>query len=165
MTLRKITQQDIEALLEVFDRSSWRELHVKSEDVDLFASKNSEGRRAESRVGSASTPAAVLPDRFSGAPGPASAEDSQRPPSVPAHWIAVRAPTLGTFYRAPKPGAPPFASVGQRVTADTEICIIEVMKLFTTVRAGLPGTICALPVSDGELVEFDQPLCYIERDE
>ena len=47
----------------------------------------------------------------------------------------MRAPNLGTFYRAPKPGAPPYVAVGQRVEAATEVCLIEVMKLFTSVRA------------------------------
>ena len=51
----------------------------------------------------------------------------------------MRAPNLGTFYRAPKPGAPPYVSVGQRVEPTTELCLIEVMKLFTSVAAGVTG--------------------------
>ena len=60
-------------------------------------------------------------------------------PEAPAHWVAVRAPNLGTFYRAPKPGAAPYVSVGQKVDAETEVCLIEVMKLFTYVLAGVSG--------------------------
>ena len=78
--------------------------------------------------------------------------------------MAIRAPCLGTFYNAPKPGAPPFVSIGQPVSRETEVCLVEVMKLFTTVRAGVIGTIRELLVADSELVEFDQPLFYVEPD-
>ena len=81
---------------------------------------------------------------------------------VPDHWVAVRAPNLGTFYRAPKPGAAPYVSVGQTVDADAEVCLIEVMKLFTSVLAGVAGTVRKVLVEDAELVEYDQPLFLIE---
>jgi acetyl-CoA carboxylase biotin carboxyl carrier protein len=55
-------------------------------------------------------------------------------------------------------------ALGQRVTPETEICLVEVMKLFTTVRAGVTGIVRKLLVADGDLVEFDQPLVYIEPD-
>jgi acetyl-CoA carboxylase biotin carboxyl carrier protein len=83
-------------------------------------------------------------------------------PEAAAHWITVRAPNLGTFYRAPKPGAEPYVSVGQKVEADTELCLIEVMKLFTNVLAGVAGTVQQILVEDTELVEYDQPLFLIE---
>ena len=83
-------------------------------------------------------------------------------PESPAHWVAVRAPNLGTFYRAPKPGAVPYVSVGQKVDADTEVCLIEVMKLFTNVLAGVAGTVRQILVGDMELVEYDQPLFLVE---
>ncbi len=64
----------------------------------------------------------------------------------------------------PEAGSPPFVAVGQRVSADTEVCIVEVMKLFTTVRAGVAGTVRDVLVKDSDLVEFDQPLILIEPD-
>jgi len=63
---------------------------------------------------------------------------------------------------APKPGAAPYVELGQSITADTEICLIEVMKLFTSVRAGTVGTIREICVNDAELVEYGQTLFYIE---
>ena len=74
----------------------------------------------------------------------------------------VRAPNLGTFYRAPKPGAPPYVSLGQRVEAETELCLIEVMKLFTSVPSGVRGTVKQILVEDSQLVEFGQPLFVID---
>lgn len=70
----------------------------------------------------------------------------------------VVAPWLGTFYFAPKPGDPPFVHIGDRVTADTVVCIIEVMKLMNTVTAGVAGVIAAVHARDGDLVEHGQPL-------
>ena len=84
------------------------------------------------------------------------------PVNAPAHWIAVVAPNLGTFYRAPKPGAPPFVNVGQTVTPETEMCLLEVMKLFTTVTAGAGGVVRRICVQDAEMVEFGETLFYIE---
>lgn len=70
----------------------------------------------------------------------------------------IRAPLLGTFYSTPKPGEPAFVKVGDRVEPDTVVCIIEVMKLMNSVAAGITGTIAAIHVRDGDLVEHDQPL-------
>ena len=72
--------------------------------------------------------------------------------------VAVRAPMLGTFYRAASPGAPAFVEVGQRVKADDVVCLIEVMKLFNSIKAGVDGVVTKILVDNGKLVEFDQPL-------
>ncbi len=76
--------------------------------------------------------------------------------------MVVRAPNLGTFYRAPKPGAPPYVSLGQWVEAETELCLIEVMKLFTSVQSGVRGTVKQILAEDSQLVEFGQPLFVID---
>jgi biotin carboxyl carrier protein len=77
-------------------------------------------------------------------------------------WLVINAPNLGTFYRAPKPGAAPFVEVGQAVDEGTELCLVEVMKLFTSVRAPVAGTIMHVAAQDGALVEGGQPLMYIQ---
>ena len=76
----------------------------------------------------------------------------------------VRAPLLGTFYRAPKPGAPPFVEAGANVEADSIVGIIEVMKLINTVRAGLRGTVRETRARDGALVEYGELLMTIDRE-
>lgn len=68
---------------------------------------------------------------------------------------------LGTFYRAPKPGALPFVEVGAAVEADTVIGIVEVMKLMNTVRAGMRGTVVAVVAQDGALVEYGETLIRV----
>jgi acetyl-CoA carboxylase biotin carboxyl carrier protein len=70
---------------------------------------------------------------------------------------------LGTFYRAPKPGAPPFVEVGAQVSEDTIVGIIEVMKLMNTVRAGMRGTVTDILAVDGALVEFGETLMRVRK--
>lgn len=79
-------------------------------------------------------------------------------------WTAVIAPNLGTFYRSPKPGSPAFVEVGQSISAGTEVCLIEVMKLFTSVRTEAGGIVRHIAAEDAQLVEGGQPLIYIEAD-
>jgi acetyl-CoA carboxylase biotin carboxyl carrier protein len=62
----------------------------------------------------------------------------------------VRAPLLGTFYRAPRPGAPPFVSVGSEVEPHTVVCIIETMKLMNSVTAGVTGTVAEILVENAQ---------------
>jgi acetyl-CoA carboxylase biotin carboxyl carrier protein len=78
-------------------------------------------------------------------------------------YFPIKAPMLGTFYRTPKPGAPPFVEVGQFVTEDDVVCIIEIMKLFNTVKAGVRGRIAKICVEQAQMVEFQQPLSLVEK--
>lgn len=84
--------------------------------------------------------------------------------AAPAGSVAIRAPMLGTFYRASAPGEKPFVEEGQRVRADDTVCLIEVMKLFNSIRAGVDGVVVKIAVENGGLVEYDQPLVFIAPD-
>jgi acetyl-CoA carboxylase biotin carboxyl carrier protein len=75
------------------------------------------------------------------------------------HTIA--APILGTFYRAPAPGAPPYVEVGANVDVDTVVCLIEVMKMMNPIPAGVTGTIAEVCVENAELVEYGAPLFLV----
>lgn len=75
----------------------------------------------------------------------------------------VTAPLLGTFFRAPKPGAPPFVVEGAAVEEDTVVAIIEVMKLMNTVRAGVRGTVAEILARDGVLVEYGETLLRVRK--
>lgn len=77
--------------------------------------------------------------------------------------MPIRAPMLGIFYNAPKPGAPPFVEVGQVISEEETVCIIEVMKLFCSVKAGIRGRIAKICVENGDMVEFNQNLFLLEK--
>jgi len=79
--------------------------------------------------------------------------------------VAVRAPLPGTFYRAPRPGAAPFAEVGSRVDADTVIGIVETMKLMNSVHAGVAGVVAEFCVANAEFVAQGTALLRIRADQ
>ncbi len=74
----------------------------------------------------------------------------------------IDSPMVGTFYAASSPDAKPFVSVGDRVTPDTLICIIEAMKVFNEIKADVTGVVQSILVENGQAVEFDQPLFKIK---
>jgi acetyl-CoA carboxylase biotin carboxyl carrier protein len=74
----------------------------------------------------------------------------------------MRSPMVGTFYRAPSPGAKNFVEVGQSVKAGDTLCIVEAMKMMNQIEADKAGVIKAILVDNGQPVEFDQPLFIIE---
>jgi biotin carboxyl carrier protein len=81
-----------------------------------------------------------------------------------ARLVAVRAPLPGTFYRAPRPGAAPFVEVGGRVGADTVVGIVETMKLFNSVTAGVSGTVAEICLPNGEFADRGATLLRIRAD-
>ena len=101
----------------------------------------------------------------SAAPAPVAAvRPTAEAVTVPDGMVAIRAPMLGIFYRAPAPGEKPFVEEGQRVRADDTVCLIEVMKLFNSIRAGVDGEVVKINAENGGLVEFDQVLILIQPD-
>ena len=89
------------------------------------------------------------------------AERAMRAAAVAEGEVAIRAPMLGTFYRSPAPGEPPFVEIGKRVRADDTVCLIEVMKLFSSIKAGVDGLVDRILVENGSMIEFNQMLIII----
>jgi len=175
--MASINQDDVTRILKMLDESDVDELRLVDGDLKLMVKKRVDGRSAQ-----------FATDHAEGSPVPNDWEkaESVSPPQVPQRKIPIppseslqveatamtegeedgllpiRAPILGTFYRAPKPGAPPFVEVGKVVNEDDTVCIIEVMKLFNTVKAGLKGRIQKVCVKDAEMVEFGQTLFLVD---
>jgi acetyl-CoA carboxylase biotin carboxyl carrier protein len=97
-----------------------------------------------------------------GMPGaaPAMPAAPAAPPQPTGHNL--KSPMVGTFYRAPSPGAPPFVEVGQAVSKGQTLCIIEAMKLLNEIESDAAGTVKAILVENGQPVEYGQPLFLIE---
>ena len=120
-----------------------------------------------SRSGSGDRSAAAAPKPAAAAPAAAAPAAQTQPATVEARAAAeglltVTAPLLGTFYVAPEPGAPPFTHVGAKVTEDTTVGLIEVMKVFNSFRAGAKGTIVEVVAQNGQFVEYGQTLFLIK---
>jgi acetyl-CoA carboxylase biotin carboxyl carrier protein len=94
------------------------------------------------------------------APAPVPAA-STAPAEPAAGLVDVTAPMVGTFYRAPGPGEPPFVEVGSTVEEETQVCILEVMKLMSPVAAGTPGVVAEICRANGEVVGYGDLLFRI----
>ena len=80
------------------------------------------------------------------------------PPPEDKNIVAIKSPTVGTYFEAPSPGDPPFVTVGAPVVHDAVVCIIEAMKVFNQITADVKGTITEILVKNGDPVEFGQAL-------
>lgn len=166
-----IKADEIAKIVELFYESKWKEMHIEVAGMQLFLSTDPNARLTTGAMVTTAAASSVMqpvdssavPAPQTSTPAPAAAEKPAAPEQVSANWEAITAPNLGTFYRSPKPGAAPYVEIGQSVTIDTEICLIEVMKLFTSLKAGANGVIRQICVADGDMVEAGQPLFYIER--
>jgi len=161
MSDAKLTYQDLLQIVELVKASShFRKFHLKVGDVELDLERNPAAAPA---AVAAPAPAerATAP---AGAAPPAAVEQPQRgaPLGYPESAVVITSPMVGTFYRAPEPGARPFVDVGQPVESAATVCIIEVMKLMNSIPAGARGMVTHILVDDGEPVEFGQPLMVIE---
>src|SRR5262249_58887476 len=94
----------------------------------------------------------------------ASAAPTKPAEPLPPGLRAIHPPLVGTFYRAPKPGAAPFVEVGSKVEEDTVIAIVETMKLMNSVRAGMCGTIVEIRAANAAFVEQDSVLMVVRAE-
>lgn len=148
-----LSYDDVRKILSILDASSLDEVHIEIGDFKLEVRRRGAGVRTRSPVA----------EQVSTQPKPPPVT-AKAPPSValaPGQF-ALNAPMLGTFYRAPAPDAPPFIQVGSVVSADDALCIIEVMKLMNTIKAGKAGRVAAITAEDGTLVEFGAMLVVFD---
>ena len=93
---------------------------------------------------------------------PPAAASTSAPSALSASERLITSPMIGTFYRRPSPNSAPFVEVGDAVKPDTDVCIVEVMKLLNTIPAGCSGTVSRILVEDGATIEAGQALMVIE---
>jgi acetyl-CoA carboxylase biotin carboxyl carrier protein len=153
-----LTAKEVAEITRLLEESSFDELYLEMDGFKLKLTRTGAGPGAPAAT---SAPAASEAPRRPERGSPGTAADSQVAHDPEIH--DVPAPLLGTFYRAPKPGAPPFVEVGSAVEEDTVIGIIEVMKLMNAVRASVRGTVTEVPAEDGALVEYGETLIRVRK--
>jgi acetyl-CoA carboxylase biotin carboxyl carrier protein len=150
----EISQEVIRALLDAFDKSDWQEMTVSIGNDRLHVSRN----------GGAAPEVAPPMQQRAEVPAPAPEPSPQSPvpsPQALPEGTVVESPSVGLFWRAPSPGAPPFVEVGATVSEGDTLAIVEVMKLMNHVVAPVAGEIRAIVPENGEAVEYGQPLVVI----
>jgi acetyl-CoA carboxylase biotin carboxyl carrier protein len=163
----EINQEDVIQIMKMLEESTFDELHLETGDLKLVIKKgdNKEALHQKPEFSAQDLDPAKVSEKLA-----ISATDEETPVEEPSDvdeegFIAIKAPMLGTFYGAPKPGAPPFVEEGRLVTEEDTVCIIEVMKLFNTVKAGVRGRIVKVCVDNSQMVEYQQTLFLVEEGE
>ena len=150
MDIRKVKK-----LIELLEESNINELEITEGEESVRISRGApvtySAPPAPAPVAAPAAPAVIAPAAAQ-APAPAADELSGH---------VVRSPMVGSFYSSPAPGSPAFVQVGQSVAPGDVQCIIEAMKMMNQIEADRAGTVTAIHVTDGEPVEFDQPLITI----
>ena len=106
-------------------------------------------------------PSASPPPQAAAAPAPAASAGAVAA-DTDAGLQQIKSPMVGTFYASPSPDAKPFVSVGAQVDEDTDVCVIEAMKVFNNIKAATRGTIAKVLVTNGQPVEFGQTLFLVK---
>ncbi|MBA3980822.1 MAG: acetyl-CoA carboxylase biotin carboxyl carrier protein [Alcanivorax sp.] len=154
MDIRKVKK-----LIELLEESGIDELEIHEGEESVRISRNSRNAAPAPQMYAAPAPAPAPAPAAAPQPSAGSKEKTGDDALPPGH--IVRSPMVGTFYRAPSPGAANFTEVGQQVKAGDVLCIIEAMKMMNQIEADKSGTIEAVLVENGEPVEYDQPMFVI----
>ena len=164
----ELTHSDIADIIRLIDSSTLDELVLEVGGVRIEARRRGVTSSATNPIATAPNPAAA-PVKLS-PPRPAAEAPAAVPalaasaPEVAPGQVTVTAPMVGTFYRRPSPDSPPFVEVGARVEIGDPLCMVEVMKLYTTLCAELAGTVVAVCADDASLVEYGHVLFVIDPD-
>jgi acetyl-CoA carboxylase biotin carboxyl carrier protein len=164
----ELSEDDVLQILKLIDESTFDYFQLEVGELKITVSKGEPIPLAGTQAPVAQAPspsrAAAVPQ-----PAPAAAPSPQPQPkavpktaAIPDGMVPITAPLLGTFYVAPEPGAPPFVQVGATVTEDTTVGLIEVMKVFNSVRAGVKGVVSEVVAQNGQFVEHGETLFLVK---
>ena len=153
MAERNLTYDDLVQIVELIRTTSqFSEFRLKVGDIEVSLK----------RANGAACPAPMPQETPVREETPAALPREKKPVSFSENLHLVRSPMVGTFYRAPAPGQPPFVEVGQSVEPDSILCVIEVMKLMNSIEAGVRGTVRQVVVENAAAVEAGEVLVAIE---
>lgn len=158
-----MNQKELKELIEFLIDKDIAEFELERGDVKVRI------KRAQEPVTVVAHPAAapihVAPVAAAPVPATAAPAAAAAAPAAPAEpqedLHTVKSPIVGTFYEAPSPGAPPFVKIGDQVSAGQVLCIVEAMKLMNEIESDVKGEIVKVLVSNGQPVEYGQPLFAI----
>ena len=163
-----LTYDDLLQIVELIKSAeAFSEFHLKIGDIELDLRKSRPGA-ANSSAAASAPPAAVeavkverVVSTANDIPDPAPYV-TELPADIRAGSVVIKSPMVGTFYRSPEPAAKPFVEVGQQVSPETTVCIIEVMKLMNSLPASVAGRVTHVLVNDAQPVEMGQALIVID---
>jgi acetyl-CoA carboxylase biotin carboxyl carrier protein len=159
----KLTEDEVLQILKLIEDSSFDFMQLEFGDLKLTVSKTGYAgpmppppvsTNAAPQTEPVTLPKTAEPQTIAPAPN--------SPPAVREGTVAINAPMVGTFYTTPAPGAPPFVQLGDAVNEEATVGLIEVMKVFNAVTAGVKGVIAEICIQNGQFVEYGQPLFFVK---
>ncbi len=151
-----MNQREIKELIELFDESDVKRLKIRKKD--FFISLSKEGESLSMPTSSQVSPPTQTTQVVENTP-----VQVNEPKPSNKNTLTINSPMVGTFYKAPSPGAAPFVKVGDRVSKGQTVGIIEAMKIMNEIEAEFDCKIIEVLVEDGQPVEFDTPLFVVEK--
>lgn len=158
-----LSETEILQILKMVEESDFGELRLETGELKLVVRKKGYNGCWTGSEAEAPMPASGKPERPAVAETvPAEVADKQKKAAAEQEGTtAIKAPMLGTVYRRPSPDAPHYVEIGSFVKEDDTVCLIEVMKVFTAVKAGVRGYVSDVLVETNDMVEYGQPLFII----
>ncbi len=156
--------KEIQNLIKFVAKSGASEVKLEMEDIKLTIKTGKE--KTETTIVQHAAP--IVPQQIATTPVPVPATEPKE--EVPENntgedtskYVEIVSPIIGTLYRKPSPDKPPFVEVGDMITENSVVCIVEAMKLFNEIEAEVSGKIVKVLVEDGTPVEFGQPLFLVD---
>lgn len=191
----KLTEDEVIQIIKLIEESKFDELHLEMGDLKLIVRKGGPASVGPAQITVTAPPESIVSQKPAGevkeqkaertvqkiGPQPTAVSEEGIVPvteeevaSIPEGGVApvpeeglvpIKSPMLGTFYRRPAPGEAPYVEVGAFVKEDDTVCLVEVMKVFNAVKAGMQGYITKVCAESGELVEYGQTLFLVKPDE
>ena len=158
--------KDIQNLIKFVAKSGASEVKLEMEDIKITV-KTGAGKTETTIVQSPMAPAQipvvsqVVPPTEAPA-APAAAAPAAESADEDSKYVTITSPIIGTFYRKPSPDKSNFVEIGDSVSADSVVCVIEAMKLFNEIESEVSGKIVKILVEDSSPVEFGQPLFLVD---
>ncbi len=156
---------DIERILDLVKQHELAEFELERDGLKIRIRKSSGAfppLAAPVQMAHAPSVQASLPPAASPSPVPPAATAEDEADESPLELAVVKSPIVGTFYRSPEPGAPPFVEVGQHVKKDQVLCIIEAMKLMNEITSEYEGEIVSAYVENGKPVQYGERLFAVK---
>ena len=148
----------IRKLVELMNEHDLNEIDLRQADTRIRIRRGGEPTVVEARPAMYPPPAAATSMAASAATPPADTGAGAAGKNIDY----IRSPTVGTYYAASEPGAPAFVKVGDRVSRDTTVCVVEAMKVFNAIPAEISGRIVEILVENEQPVEYNQPLFKVD---
>lgn len=155
--------KDIKKIVELMDDHGLSQFKLEQDETKLELKKGADLdiSAVQKLLASAPSPA-PYPQAAPAAASPVGEAPAADASALPAGTEEITSPMVGTFYTAPSPDSDPFVKVGDKIAADTTICIVEAMKVMNEIKADVAGEVVEILVDNGTAVQFGEPLIRVK---